>query len=405
MEPKAVYRVLVHNVRDPAHTDHGPGPAPWHYRYPRRALQEHRHLVPKRKARGCAGRASLPAEDLQESLPPANLSLTGAGVVRSAKAIRIGHGDGERLFQAEVACFADLSSSRKGVHMSRFEEGINEAIDEVVLGEALVIEELAERIAVRVVQAQGATRSRVDIRASYPVVRTTPVSEIASQETYGLMGVAAATAAGSRRAVGVTAQGMNACPCAQGLLRERAEEALGGDGFSADEIARIVRLVPIATHNQRARGTLYVGAPGGVAIDADDLIGIVEESMSSEIYELLKRTDERYVVDRAHRRPRFVEDSVREMVRLAVAAHPRPSGRRLHVGAPGELRDHPHPRRPGGAIRPAGGDPRGAGGGRVHRAARAPGGVAHLGLIRVVRPPGRRRHRVCARAPASARCA
>jgi GTP cyclohydrolase I/GTP cyclohydrolase-4 len=37
--------------------------------------------------------------------------------------------------------------------------------------------------------------------------------------------------------------------------------------------------------------------------------------MSSEIYELMKRPDERYVVERAHRRPRFVEDSVREMVR------------------------------------------------------------------------------------------
>lgn len=268
------------------------------------------------------GRPSLPAEDLQESTPPAALSLTAAGVIRSAKAIRIGHGNGERLFQAEIACFADLSSSRKGVHMSRFEEGINEAIEDVVLGEALVIEALAERIARRVVETQGATRSRVEIRASYPVVRITPVSGMESQETYGLIGVAAAAGTAARRAVGVSAQGMNACPCAQGLLRAQAEEALEDDGFSPDEIARIVRLVPVATHNQRARGTLFVGAPGEVAIDADDLIRIVEESMSSEIYELLKRTDERYVVDRAHRRPRFVEDSVREMVRLTVAAHP-----------------------------------------------------------------------------------
>ena len=267
-------------------------------------------------------RPSPPMEDLQESPPAANLSLTGAGVVRSAKAIRIGHAGTERLFQAEIACFADLSATRKGVHMSRFEEGINEAIDEVVLGEALVIEALAERIATRVVEAQGATRSRVEIRASYPVVRTTPVSGIPSQETYELIGIAAASPAGARRVVGASAQGMNACPCAQGLIREQAEEALADDGFTAGEIERIVRLVPIATHNQRARGTLHLGAPGGVAVDADDLIRIIEESMSSEIYELLKRTDERYVVHRAHRRPRFVEDSVREMVRLTALSHP-----------------------------------------------------------------------------------
>ena len=86
------------------------------------------------------------------------------------------------------------------------------------------------------------------------------------------------------------------------------------DGFDLDEIARIVSLVPIATHNQRARGTLIVGSPTGATISADDLIAIVENGMSSEIYELLKRPDELYVVDRAHRRPRFVEDSVREMV-------------------------------------------------------------------------------------------
>ena len=39
--------------------------------------------------------------------------------------------------------------------------------------------------------------------------------------------------------------------------------------------------------------------------------------MSSEIYELLKRPDEAAVVEKAHRRPRFVEDCVREMVRMA----------------------------------------------------------------------------------------
>ena len=36
--------------------------------------------------------------------------------------------------------------------------------------------------------------------------------------------------------------------------------------------------------------------------------------MSSEIYELMKRSDEGAVVEKAHRRPRFVEDCVREMV-------------------------------------------------------------------------------------------
>src|SRR5262249_39470128 len=53
-------------------------------------------------------------------------------------------------------------------------------------------------------------------------------------------------------------------------------------------------------------------------IDAAELLAIVEDSMSSEIYELMKRSDEGAVVEKAHRRPRFVEDCVREAIRGAV---------------------------------------------------------------------------------------
>jgi GTP cyclohydrolase I/GTP cyclohydrolase-4 len=49
------------------------------------------------------------------------------------------------------------------------------------------------------------------------------------------------------------------------------------------------------------------------------LLEIVENSMSSEIYELMKRSDEGAVVEKAHRRPRFVEDCVREMVGGVIA--------------------------------------------------------------------------------------
>ena len=60
----------------------------------------------------------------------------------------------------------------------------------------------------------------------------------------------------------------------------------------------------------------------GAEIDALELLAIVEGSMSSEIYELMKRSDEREVVEKAHRRPRFVEDCVREMVGGVVERYP-----------------------------------------------------------------------------------
>jgi GTP cyclohydrolase-4 len=72
----------------------------------------------------------------------------------------------------------------------------------------------------------------------------------------------------------------------------------------------------VATHNQRGLATLHIGCTEECAaeIDARTLLAIAEASMSSEIYELMKRSDEVEVVEKAHRRPRFVEDCVREMI-------------------------------------------------------------------------------------------
>jgi GTP cyclohydrolase-4 len=57
-------------------------------------------------------------------------------------------------------------------------------------------------------------------------------------------------------------------------------------------------------------------------VSADDLVRIVEASMSSEIYELLKRPDELFVVNRAHLNPKFVEDVVRDTLALTLATYP-----------------------------------------------------------------------------------
>jgi GTP cyclohydrolase IV len=281
-----------------------------------------RVVTAEREERRMPTTRTTPSEDLQATRPRTAIGLSSAGVVRSAKAIRIRNGAGEQLFHAEVRCAVDLDPQQKGVHMSRFEEEVNEAIDEVVIGEALIIEALAEQIALRVVRGQRALRSEVLIRASYPVEKRTPVTDIPTQEMYGLIGMAAANPRTTRRLVGVEAQGMNACPCAQGLIRDQAVAGLLEDGYGEEEIDRILARVPIATHNQRARGTLYLGAPEDAGVRAETMLAIVEDAMSSEIYELMKRPDEQYVVDRAHRRPRFVEDSVREMIRGVLEGFP-----------------------------------------------------------------------------------
>jgi GTP cyclohydrolase I/GTP cyclohydrolase-4 len=201
--------------------------------------------------------------------------------------------------------------------MSRFEETVNEAIGEAVLGEpAFRAEGLAARIAETVRERQDALRAEVTVAARYPEHKPAPVSGILTQEIYTMLGSAVASETGTRRLVGVAAQGITACPCAQQLVAGASRERLSADGFSDDEIARIFEHVPVATHNQRGLGTLQIGCPedDDTDIDAQTLLAIVEDSMSSEIYELMKRSDEGAVVEKAHRRPRFVEDCVREMI-------------------------------------------------------------------------------------------
>ncbi|MGI9111769.1 MAG: GTP cyclohydrolase MptA [Gaiellaceae bacterium] len=259
-------------------------------------------------------------QDLQASAPEIELSLTRAGVTRVSKAIRVRHESRETVMAAEIECTVDLDKAQKGVHMSRFAELFEEAIESVVASEALHVEALAEHIARHIVERQQALRAEARITARWPMRRTTPVSGLPTQELVSLIGIAAASTSGVRRVVGVEASGINACPCAQGLVRDRAGERLAEAGYEDDDVERILKLVPIATHNQRGRGTLYVGTER--RLDANDLVAIVESSMSAPIYELLKRPDELFVVERAHLRPRFVEDSVRIALASVLASIP-----------------------------------------------------------------------------------
>jgi GTP cyclohydrolase I/GTP cyclohydrolase-4 len=256
--------------------------------------------------------------DVQAGLPTVHLSLSRVGVTGVEKIIRLTHNGAEQLFSARLECVVDLGPQQKGAHMSRFEETVNDAIGEVVLGEVgFKAEDLARRVAELVRERQDALRAEVTVTARYPEHKPAPVSGIPTQEIYTLFGSAVASARGTRRLVGVAAQGMTACPCAQQLVAGRARDRLADEGFSDADVERILDAVPVATHNQRGLGTLYIGCPEAcdTELDASALLSIVEDSMSSEIYELMKRSDEAAVVEKAHRRPRFVEDCVREMLR------------------------------------------------------------------------------------------
>ena len=137
--------------------------------------------------------------------------------------------------------------------MSRFPEVFDEAIGDAVLGEARIVEEIAEVIARHIVERQRALRAEVRITARWPMRRVTPVTGLPTQEMVSLIGIAAATEHGARRVVGVEATGINACPCAQGLVAGRAAERLAEAGSRPATSSR-------SSSSSRSRPTTSAGA-------------------------------------------------------------------------------------------------------------------------------------------------
>jgi GTP cyclohydrolase-4 len=260
--------------------------------------------------------------DRQSEVPEIRLALNRAGVSRVRRVVHLEVDGRDRVYNGELTMVADLAADKSGVHMSRFAEILEEATLDVLARDAgpARIERLVEEIAREIVRSQRAVRADVRLRAEFGLERWTPVSGKRGVETYTLVGIAHADAAGTRRVVGVEAEGMTACPCAQAMVREHAHAELREAGFSEADAARALDALPGATHNQRGRGAILLGVDEArtEVIRAEDLVEIVENSMSSETYDLLKRPDEFFVVNKAHHNPRFVEDVVRGILARAL---------------------------------------------------------------------------------------
>ncbi|MGB8265534.1 MAG: GTP cyclohydrolase MptA [Candidatus Velthaea sp.] len=258
----------------------------------------------------------------QEEAPDVRLSLNRVGVSRVRYPVTLELGGIEQRLNAEFTMVADLRPDKAGVHMSRFSELLESAALAVLgdSGRPARIDDLVERVAREIVGSQGALRADVRVRADFSLERWTPVSGRRTDEVYTLVAIAHADGERTRRVVGVEAEGMTACPCAQLMVREHSQRELTEAGFSEADAARALDALPVATHNQRGRGSILIGVDPAHQADVrpEDLVEIVEGAMSSETYALLKRPDEFFVVNKAHHNPKFVEDVVRGILAQAL---------------------------------------------------------------------------------------
>ncbi|WP_423792327.1 GTP cyclohydrolase MptA [Methanocaldococcus indicus] len=262
--------------------------------------------------------------DIQNIEPDIKVSLTRVGVTNLKKLVRIKR-NGKRpiILLSTFEVSVNLPSTQKGIHMSRHPEVIEEIIDEAIKMECYETETICEEIVKRLFKKHDyATEAEVLMVSELMLKEKSPVSKKYSQEIHKIIAGARGTKKGDEisitKIVGAEVVGITACPCAQNLIKELSIKNLKEEGFSDEDINKILKSVVFATHNQRGIGKVILEIPEGYNVKIEDIIDIIKKSMSSEIYGLLKRDDEAYVVIKSHGNPKFVEDCVREMAKHIV---------------------------------------------------------------------------------------
>jgi len=267
--------------------------------------------------------------DVQANRPEFSINLTRVGVSNVKKLIKVTRRDKRPIILvSEFDLFVDLPSDRKGANLSRNFEVMDQALEDALNAPVYEIEQFCGDVAEKLLERhEYASRAEVRMQSEYMVRRQTPSTGTTTQEITNIFAETTTFRTDdqqhkTRRMIGAEVVGMTACPCAQEHVRELVEMRLRELKVSQADIDAFLRDIPLATHNQRGRGTISIEVGSGYEVPLDTIIEIVEDSMSSKIYELLKRTDEAVVVETAHKNPKFVEDCVRVMAHRVVEAFP-----------------------------------------------------------------------------------
>ncbi len=265
--------------------------------------------------------------DTQDKIPTIPVHLTRVGVSGVKKLLKIER-EGKRpiILLPTFDAFVDLPSKQRGIHMSRNPEAISDVLEEVVDGTVVEVESLcAEIVSTLLKKHKYAKRAEVSMKSDLMMVKKSPVTNLKTQEMTNIMADATGFRDGDniviRRMIGAEVIGMTACPCAQESVRETSREKLL-EFLDEETTEKVLDSVSLASHNQRGRGMIMIEVPHHEIIRVEELIRIIEDSMSSSVCELLKRPDENAIVVQAHANPMFVEDCVRNMVQKIVHEFP-----------------------------------------------------------------------------------
>jgi GTP cyclohydrolase-4 len=257
--------------------------------------------------------------DTQNTLPNIPVHLTRVGVKGVKKLLKIERENKRPIVLIPTFdAYVDLPSTQRGIHMSRNPEAISEVLEEAVEGTAVEIESLcAEIVSLLLKKHKYAKRAEVSMKSDFMIMKKSPVTKVKTQEMTKIMadaiGIRNKDRVVIRKMIGAEVIGMTVCPCAQETVMENSKQKLL-EFLDEETTEKVLENVSFASHNQRGVGSIMIEVPAQQIIRGEEIINIIEDSMSSSVCELLKRTDENAVVVKAHENPMFVEDCVRNMV-------------------------------------------------------------------------------------------
>jgi len=262
--------------------------------------------------------------DTQNKTPSVPVHLTRVGVTGVKKLLKIER-EGKRpiVLIPTFDAFVDLPSTQRGIHMSRNPEAISEVLEEALDKTSVEIESLCANIVHSLLNKHKyATHAEVSMKSDFMIMKKSPVTRLKTQEMTKIMADASGVRGEDgevviRKMIGAEVVGMTVCPCAQETVKETSKQKLL-EFLDQETTEKVLDTVSFSSHNQRGIGMIMIEVPEHQIIRGEDIIEIIEDSMSSSVSEMLKRPDENAVVLHAHQNPMFVEDCVRNMVQKIV---------------------------------------------------------------------------------------
>ena len=218
--------------------------------------------------------------DVQGSTDTRQIPIDKVGIKDIRHPVRVkDRSGGEQHTIATFNMYVNLPHNFKGTHMSRFVEILNLHEYEITVESfRKMLSEMTERL--------EAEAGHIEMTFSYFVNKAAPVSGVESLMDYNVSLIGEINHGKPKMNIKVVVPVTSLCPCSK-------------------------KISEYGAHNQRSHVTVNAETRGFVWIE--DLIDLIEQEASCELYGLLKRPDEKHVTERAYNNPKFVEDMVRDV--------------------------------------------------------------------------------------------